>query len=210
MFSFPLWLASLFCTNQVSLPISGISGCNHPSALKLKKSLLDIFTYQVDYTIYTNRSASARNGRAAVIKGRSFTSSNKAEFATVESALQWIYTNANPVHTSIIIFTDSQSLCEVLSSCNPWTTSSKHILHFVKRLHPMGTRKLQHFWQWPCKQSSKRSHHSCIRYHPLYTNVICLSGCWWIFPWRSSFPRPNKQNLPTSKVFYQLAITTKP
>ena len=41
----------------------------------------------------------------------------------MEAALKWTCTNANPVRTSILICTDSQSLCEALSSCNPRTTS---------------------------------------------------------------------------------------
>ena len=57
------------------------------------------------------------------IKGRVFTSSYEEETAAMEAALQWIYTNANSVQTSIFICTDSQSLCEALSSCNPQATS---------------------------------------------------------------------------------------
>ena len=41
----------------------------------------------------------------------------------MEAALHWISTNANSVQTSIIICTDSQSLCEALSSYNPRTNS---------------------------------------------------------------------------------------
>ena len=42
------------------------------------------------------------------IKGRVFTSSYEEETAAMEAALQWIYTNANSVQTSIFICTDSQ------------------------------------------------------------------------------------------------------
>ena len=101
-----------------------------------------ILSYQVNYTSYTDGSTSsgARNGGAVAIvstgastqptvistieiKGRAFTSSYKEEIAAMEAALQWTYTNAKSVQTSILTCRDSRSLCEALSSCNPRTTS---------------------------------------------------------------------------------------
>ena len=138
LFPSPPWLASSFCTNQVSSTIPGICGCDDPPTLNLEKSLEHILSYQVDYTIYTDGSAYAgiRNGGGAAIistgsptqptlvstikiKGRAFTDSYEEEIAAMEAALQWTYTNANWVQTSILICMDSQSLCEALSSCNP-------------------------------------------------------------------------------------------
>ena len=150
LFPSPPWLASSFCTNQVSSTIPGISGCGDPSALKLEKSLDHISLYQVDCTIYTDGSASAglRNGGAAAIistgshtqptvvstikiKGRAFTSSYDEKIAAMESALQWISTNANSVQTSILICTDSQPLCDALSSWNPRTISIRQCISSV-------------------------------------------------------------------------------
>ena len=150
LFQSPPWLASSFCTNQVSSTIPGISGCGDPSALQLEKSLDHISLYQVDCTIYTDGSASAglRNGAAAVIistgshtqptvvstikiKGRAFTSSYDEKIAAMESALQWISTNANSVQTSILICTDSQPLCDALSSWNPRTISIRQCISSI-------------------------------------------------------------------------------
>ena len=107
-------------------------------------------SYQVDYTIYTDGSASAgtRNGGATAIvsmgsptqptvvntikiKGRAFTSSYEEKITAMEAALQWTYTNANSVQTSILICTDSQSLCETLSSCNPRTASIRQCVSSI-------------------------------------------------------------------------------
>ena len=68
-FPSPPWLASSICTNQVSSTIPGICSHDDPPTHKLEKSLEHISSYQVDYTIYTNSSASAgtRNGGAAAI-----------------------------------------------------------------------------------------------------------------------------------------------
>ena len=131
LFPSPPWLASSFCTNQVSFTIPGILDCDNAPALKSQK-----ISYQVDYTIYTSNSVSAgaRNGGGAAaiistdsptqptivstikIKGRVFTSSYEEEITTIEAALQWIFTNANSVQTSFLICTDSQSLYEVLAT----------------------------------------------------------------------------------------------
>ena len=49
----------------------------------------------------------------------------------MEAALQWTYTYANSVQTSILIFMDSQSLCEALSSYNPQTTYNCQCISFI-------------------------------------------------------------------------------
>ena len=49
----------------------------------------------------------------------------------MEAALHWISTNANSVQTSIIICTDSQSLCEALSSYNPRTNSIQQCISSI-------------------------------------------------------------------------------
>ena len=98
--------------------------------------------YQADYTIYTDGSASrgTRNGGAAAVvtrgsptepevvttiktKGRTYTSLYKEEAAGKESALSWTSTNANHLPISILICTDSESLCEALVSSNPLASS---------------------------------------------------------------------------------------
>ena len=143
----PPWLTLSFCTNQVSSTVLGISGCNDSSTVKLEKSLDHIASGQVDYTIYTNYSVSAdtRNGGATQIistdfstqptivsaikiKGWAFTNSYDEEISAMESAFHWIPTNVNSVQTYILICTDSQSLCEVPSSCNPRTTSIRQCI----------------------------------------------------------------------------------
>ena len=135
-------MASFIILNQVSSTISGLFGRDNPPVHKLEKSLEHILSYQVDYTIYTDSSASAgtrNSGAAAIIstgsptqptvasiikiKGRAFTSSYDEEIAAMEAALQWTSTNANFVQTSIFVSRNSQSLFEALSSCHPRTTS---------------------------------------------------------------------------------------
>ena len=49
----------------------------------------------------------------------------------MESALQWISTNANSVQTSILICTDSQPLCDALSSWNPRTISIRQCISSI-------------------------------------------------------------------------------
>ena len=102
---------------------------------KRQRSLTAIASYQADYTIYTDGSASrgTKNGGAAAVvtrgsptqpevvtiikaKGRMFTSSYEEEAAAMESALSWAATNANHPSNSILFCTDSKSLCEALIS----------------------------------------------------------------------------------------------
>ena len=52
-------------------------------------------------------------------KGRTFTSSYKEEAAAMESALTWTSTNSNHPSITILVCTESKSLCEALMSSNP-------------------------------------------------------------------------------------------
>ena len=97
-----------------------------------------IALYQANFTICTDGSAAegTRNGGTAVVitrrpptqfevltiiktKSRTFTSSYVEEAVAMESTLTWISTTANHPSTTILICTDSKSLCETLLSSNP-------------------------------------------------------------------------------------------
>ena len=103
--------------------------------IKQQFSLSTIVSYQDDYVVYTNGSASGGTrygGAAAVVtrgsplqpdvvtiiktKGRTFTSSYEEEAAAMESGLSWTLTNANHHSITILFCTDSKSLCEALIS----------------------------------------------------------------------------------------------
>ena len=107
-------------------------------------------SYQADYTIYTDESASrgTRNWGAATVvtrgspaqsevvtiiktKGRTFTSSYEEEAAAMESALSWTSPNANHPSNSILFYTDSKSLCEALISSNPGVSSIHNCINSI-------------------------------------------------------------------------------
>ena len=100
-----------------------------------------IASYQTNYTIYTDGSASGgtrKLGMAAVVtrgsriqpkvvttiktKGRTFTCSYKGETAATKSALTWTSTNANHPSITILFCKDSKSLFEALISPNHHTS----------------------------------------------------------------------------------------
>ena len=129
----------------------------------------------------------------------------------MEAALQWTYTNENSVQTSFPICMDSQSLCEALIM-QPLShiNASMHIIHFITHLHKMGTETLQHLWQWPHRQSSRRSNHNLARYNPPHTTFMGVSGHQWIILWWSTFALPHQRNLPTSQDFDWSTADKKP
>ena len=116
---------------------------------KRQCSLTAIASYQADYTIYTDGSASrgTKNGGAAAVvtrgsptqsevtiiktKGRTLTSSYEEEAAAMESALSWTSTNANHPSNSILFCTDSKSLCEALISSNPRISSIHNCINSI-------------------------------------------------------------------------------
>ena len=117
---------------------------------KRQCSLTAIASYQADYTIYTDGSASRgtkNRGAAATVtggspiqpevvtiiktKGRTFTSSYEEEAAAMESALSWTSTNANHPSHSIPFCTDSKSLCEALISSNPRISSIHNCINSI-------------------------------------------------------------------------------
>ena len=141
-FSSPPWQLNTSCEGQISTTAPGITGRTDDLDQKRQWSLTAIASYQADYTIYTDGSASrgTRNrGAAAVVtrgpptqpevvtiiknKGRTFTSSYEEDAAAMESALAWTSTNANHPSNSILFCTDSKSLCEALISSNPRISS---------------------------------------------------------------------------------------
>ena len=134
LFSSHPWLPSLFCTNQVSSTIPGISGRDDPPVTHT------VISSQLHHVYRRFSKCRHKEWWAAAIvsmgsptqltvvssikiKSRAFTSSYEEEIVAIETALQWAFTSANSVQSSILICKDSQSLCEALSSCNPQTTS---------------------------------------------------------------------------------------
>ena len=109
----------------IATTVPGITDRADDIDLKRQCSLTTIASYQADYTIYTDGSASGgtRNGAAAVVtrgsliqpevgttiktKGRSFTSFCEEDAAAMESALSCASTNAN--HPSIAILFSRRS-----------------------------------------------------------------------------------------------------
>ena len=141
-FPSPPWQQSSSHEGRIATSLPGITGRADDSNLRRQSSLTTIASYQADYVIYTDGSASrgVRNGGAAAVvirgsplhpevittvktKGRIFTSSYEEEAAAMESALSWTSANANHPSISILFCTDSKSLCEILISSHPQTFS---------------------------------------------------------------------------------------
>ena len=118
--------------------------------IKRQCSLTPTASYQADYTIYTDGSASGgtRNGGAAAdvtraspvqpevvktikTKGRAFTSFYQEKAAAMESALTSTSTTANHPSINILFCTDSKSLCEPLMSSNPPTSSIHNSINSI-------------------------------------------------------------------------------
>ena len=117
---------------------------------KFSLLFLPIPSYQADYTICTDGSASGgtRNGDAVAVvtrgssvqpevvtsiktKGRTFTSSYEEEAAAMESALTWTSTNANHPSITILFCTDSESLYEALILSNRCTSSIHNSINSI-------------------------------------------------------------------------------
>ena len=141
-FSSPPWQQSSSHTGRISTSVPGITSRADDNNIKRQCSLSTIISYQVDYVVYTDGSASGepRNGGAAAVitrgsphqpevvaiikaKGRTFTSSYEEEAAGMESALSWTRTNANHHSFTVLFCTDSKYLCESLISSHPRTFS---------------------------------------------------------------------------------------
>ena len=137
-FPYPPWQQSSSHEEQIATSVPGMSGRADNINLKQQNSLATITSYEADYVIHTDGSASrgTRNGGAAAIvtrgsplqpkvvtiiktRGKPFTSSYEVEAATMKSALPWTSTNASHPSTSILFFTDSKSLCEALITSHP-------------------------------------------------------------------------------------------
>jgi len=118
--------------------VPGMSGRNDEAATKLAACLATIREANPDITIYTDGSATAgltNGGAAAVItrgdpatphvihtiekRGRALTSSYEEEAHAMKVALEWIRRHVTDPATSVLICTDSQSLCTALESNNP-------------------------------------------------------------------------------------------
>ena len=137
-FPSPPWQQSSSRTERISTSVPGITSRADSNNIKRQCSLSTIVSYQADYVVYTDGSASGgtRNGGAAAVvtrgsplqpdvvtiiktKGRTFTSSYEEEAAAMESALSWTLTNANHHSITVLFCTDSKSLCEALISSHP-------------------------------------------------------------------------------------------
>ena len=149
-FPSPPWQQSPSHDGRIATSVPGITGRADENNLKRQCSLSTIASYQADYVIYTDGSASGgtRNGGAAAVvtrgsplqpdvittiktKGQTFTSSYEEEAATMESALSWTLTNANHHSITILFCTDSKSLCEALISSHPRTFSIHNSINSI-------------------------------------------------------------------------------
>ena len=135
---------------RIATYVPGITGRADDNKVKCQCSLSPIASYQADYVIYTNGSASrgTKNGGAAAVVTRGFplqpdvdttikttgqtlTSSYEEEAATMESALSWTLTNANHHSITILCCTDSKSLCEALISFHPRAFSIHNYINAI-------------------------------------------------------------------------------
>ena len=149
-FPSPPWQQSSSHTGRISTSVPGITSRADDNNIKRQCSLSTIISYQADYVVYTNGSASGgtRNGGAAAVvtrgsphqpevvtiiktKGRTFTSSYEEEAAAMESALSWTLTNANHHSFTVLFCTDSKSLCEALISSHPRTFSIRNSISSI-------------------------------------------------------------------------------
>ena len=149
-FPSPPWQQSSSHTGRISTSVPGITSRADDNNIKRQCSLSTIISYQADYVVYTDGSASGgtRNGGAAAVvtrgspyqpevvtiikaKGRTFTSSYEEEAAAMVSALSWTRTNANHHSFTVLFCTDSKSLCEALISSHPRTFSIRNSISSI-------------------------------------------------------------------------------
>ena len=98
--------------------------------------------------------------------------------------LEWKLLYSRPTQTQtqsrtpILFYTDSQLLCEALSSCNPGTSSIRPCISSISSsifLQWVPGYSNIHPWQWPRRQSSERSNRNRDRYNPPRTTFMCVS-----------------------------------
>ena len=149
-FPSPPWQQSSSHEGRIATTVPGITGRADDTNLKRQCRLNTIASYQADYVIYTDGSASrrTRSGGAAEVVTRgsplqpevvttiktkrgTFASSYEEEAAAIKSALSLTSTNANHPSISILFCTDSKSLCEALISSNPWTLSIHNSINSI-------------------------------------------------------------------------------
>ena len=187
-FPSPPWQQCSSHTGRISTSVPGITSRADDNNIKRQCSLSTIISYQADYVVYTDGSASGgtRNGGAAAVvtrgcpyqpevvtiikaKGCTFTSSYEEEAAAMVSALSWTRTNANHHSFTVLFCTDSKSLSSphvIISS--KVLHSQFHQFHLIFNLYPMDPWPFIYSRQRSRRQSSKRSHPHhcrCTSYH---------------------------------------------
>ena len=149
-FPYPPWQQSSSHVRRISTFAPSITGRADDNSIKRQCSLSTIASYQADYVVYTDGSASGgtRNGGAAAVvtrrsplqpdvvtiiktKGRTFTSSYEEKAAAMKSALSWTLTNANHHSITVLFCTYSKSLCEALISSHPRTLSIHNSINSI-------------------------------------------------------------------------------
>ena len=130
-FPSPPWQQSSSHTGRISTSVPGITSRADDNNIKRQCSLSTIISYQADYVVYTDGSASGgtRNGGAAAVATRG--SPYQEEAAAMVSALSWTRTNANHHSFTVLFCTDSKSLCEALISSHPRTFSIRNSMTFL-------------------------------------------------------------------------------
>ena len=149
-FPSPPWQQWSSHTGRISTSVPGITSRADDNNIKRQCSLSTIISYQADYVVYTDGSASGgtRNGGAAAVvtrgspyqpevitiikaKGRTFTSSYEEEAAAMVTALSWTGTNANHHSFTVLFCTDSKSLCQALMPSHPRTFSIRNSISSI-------------------------------------------------------------------------------
>ena len=155
MFVCPLWKPIKF---EVHITMPGITDRGDPGPVKRAATLARLNSFNADLTVYTDGSATAgctMGGAAAVVtrgiaenpvvlkelkmKGAAFTSSYEEELSAATMAIEWIATAEVDEFCTIVMATDSQSLCAALSG----------VSNEVERLlNAIGDLPCRLIWQW--------------------------------------------------------------
>jgi ribonuclease HI len=143
---------------EILINMSGIIDREDPGLKKKAATIARLDSFNADFTVYTDGSASAgcaKGGAAAVVtrgiaenpvvlkelktKGAAFTSSYEEELSAAKMAVEWIKEADVDEFCTIVLATDSQSLCSALSG------ASIEIERLVSKIGDLPCRLI---WQW--------------------------------------------------------------
>ena len=155
MYACPPWKQTEM---EIFINMPGIIDREDPGPKKKAATIARLDSFNADFTVYTDGSASAgcaKGGAAAVVtrgtaenpvvlkelktKGAAFTSSYEEELSAATMAVDWIKEADVDEFCTIVLATDSQSLCSALSG------ASIEIERLVSKIGDLPCRLI---WQW--------------------------------------------------------------